>query len=190
MLVWPMTEAPRPPAHEPERESAELRVLVRAVVASILRAAPSHPDVDDATNEALRRALEGQERVRPGESVRGWVVGIARNVARDVLRRRAREQRRLAPEPAPDSSSTLTERLPDAAPSPLERALRTEQVARVRGALSALPDGQRRAVELFHLEGESYQAIAQRLGVPVGTVATWILRARHALVVALREEDQ
>ena len=182
----------RPPVtREIDHESVELRVMVRSVVSSILNAPPSHPDVDDATNETLRRAIEGKERVRDGEPMRAWVVGIARNVARDVLRARVRTQKRTAIDTAPpDSTRDLTERVPDSKPSPLDRALRTEEIARLTSALGALPENQRRALEMFHVEGESYEAIAERLKVPIGTVATWILRARRALAEALREEDR
>jgi len=193
MLVWPMTEVNKP-LHVPreiDHESIELRVMVRSVVSAILHAAPSHPDVDDATNETLRRALEGKERVRDGEPMRSWVVGIARHVARDVLRARVRAAKRSVLEsPSTDSTPELTERVPDSKPSPLDRALRTEEISRLASALRTLPEMQRRALEMFHVEGESYQTISTRLKVPVGTVATWILRARRALADALREEAQ
>ncbi len=188
-----MTEVTKRPIpfREIDRGSAELRLMVRSVVSSILGAPPSHPDVDDATNETLRRAIEGQERVRDGEPVRSWVVGIARNVARDVLRQRARANKREAKDLAPPDSSArdLTERVPDSKPSPLDRTLRTEEIARLTNALASLPENQRRALEMFHVDGESYQTISARLKVPVGTVATWILRARRALADALREEE-
>ncbi len=192
MLVWPMTEVKtRPVPREIDHESIELRVMVRSVVSAILHAPPSHPDVDDATNETLRRAVEGKERVRDGEPMRSWVVGIARNVARDVLRSRVRASKRAAHETAsPDFTPELTERVPDSKPSPLDRALRTEEIARIASALHTLPEMQRRALEMFHVEDQSYQTISTRLKVPVGTVATWILRGRRALADALREEDQ
>lgn len=186
MTLVPSRPAPAP--REIAKDTAELRVVVRSVVASVLGAAPNHPDVDDATNETLRRALEGHERVRDGEPLRAWVVGIARNVARDVIRQRARAWKRTAHEEPTDSTRDLTERVPDSKPSPEGRALRTEEIARVRRALADLPEGQRRAIELFHIEGRSYVEISGRLGVPVGTVATWILRARKALAESLKEE--
>jgi len=193
MLVWPMSLEPKLQALPSpiDRDPGELRLVVRAVVSSILGAPPSHPDVDDATNETLRRAIEGRDRVRDGEPVRSWVVGIARNVARDVLRQRARTNKRAYHEPPspPDSTRDVTERVPDSKPSPLDRAMRTEELARLVTALATLPDGQRRAIEMFHVEGKAYAEISAALGVPVGTVATWILRAREKLAGAMREEE-
>jgi RNA polymerase sigma-70 factor (ECF subfamily) len=164
---------------------------VRAVVAKTLGSPLSHPDVEDATHETLRRALEGRERLRPGEPLRPWLLGIARHVALDVLRSRKRAMARLAPAPsAEDSSQELAERVPDSKPSPLERVVSAHTAAAVHAVLAKLPDGSRRALELFHLEGKSYPEIAKELGVPLGTVATWILRGRKALAVALNPEEE
>jgi RNA polymerase sigma-70 factor (ECF subfamily) len=43
---------------------------------------------------------------------------------------------------------------------------------------------------LFHVEGEGYQQIAERLGVPIGTVATWLSRGRRSLAEALGEVER
>jgi len=40
---------------------------------------------------------------------------------------------------------------------------------------------------LFHVEGEGYQRIAERLRIPMGTVATWLARGRRVLADALAE---
>jgi RNA polymerase sigma-70 factor (ECF subfamily) len=51
--------------------------------------------------------------------------------------------------------------------------------------MDALPKGQRDALLLFHGEGLGYQEISTRLGVPLGTVATWITRGRQSMAAAL-----
>ena len=184
MLSVPMTTTapsrPAPRAAAVSDDVAALRPLVCAVVAAMLRTSPGHADVDDAASETLRRALEGRSRLRPGEALRPWIVGIAKHVAMDMLRARAR----TAPPPPPhegDSTPDLTERVPDSSPSPFERVARAEDAVRVRKALDRLPPSMRAALWLFHADGKSYAEIAKELDVPVGTVATWILRARRAL---------
>lgn len=169
------------------REAAELRPLLRAVAASVLHVGPEHPDVEDAVSETMRRAIEGRSRIRAGESIRAWIVGIVKHVALDAARSRTRALKRQASEPAPESTSTpnLADRIPDSRPSPFDRAARTEEVARLEKALAALPDKQREAVVLFFIEGLSYVEIGKKLGVPMGTVATWILRGRKALASTL-----
>ncbi len=179
------------PACDPFAEQvAALAPLVRAVASATLRAAPAHADVKDVVSETLRRAIEGRERLRQGAELRAWVVGIARHVALDVLRARARSVRRATPDGPTDSSPSPVEAVPDPAPSPLDRVVSAEQAAIVARALQTLPERSREALVLFHVEGLSYAEIAVRLGVPLGTVATWILRARRALADVLAQERE
>jgi RNA polymerase sigma factor (sigma-70 family) len=167
--------------------TAELRPHVRAVVAAVLGVGRDHPDVDDCSHEALKRALEGRDRLRDGEPLRPWVTGIARHVALDALRARKRQRDRtvVVREGEDGSAPDPLDRVADGAPSAFDRlsdARRHEAVAR---AMSALPDGQRRALTMFHMEGLQYQEIAARLNVPLGTVATWVMRARKSVAAAV-----
>ena len=172
------------------RDAAALRPLVRAVVASIVREPVDHPDVEDCTNETLRRALEGSERLREGEALRPWVVGIARHVALDALRGRKRARARDAGNDRGDEGellAPLVERLADPGDDPFERVAKARRDATVRDAIDSLPDGQRKALTMFHLEGLGYQEIAERLEVPLGTVATWVMRGRKAIASAVED---
>jgi RNA polymerase sigma factor (sigma-70 family) len=167
------------------REAAPLRPLLRAVVASVLRSPPDNPDVDDAVSETMRRAIEGRARLRTGEPIRAWMVGIAKHVALDAARSRTRALKRQPLEGSPESARDVTDHIPDSKPSPLERVTRMEEVARLEDALLTLPDNQRQAVVLFFLDGLSYADIGKKLDVPLGTVATWILRGRRTLATSL-----
>ena len=175
-------------------ELGPLRPLVRAVVAAVLREPLSHPDVEDATQETLRRAVESRSGpTGPKGPVRPWLLGIARHVALDALRARRRDRARRddGGDAAPESATgALIERLADpgvAADDALAAAQREAQVAR---ALGRLPEGPRRALELFHAEGLGYAVIAARLGVPLGTVATWVTRGRRAVAELVAEDPR
>lgn len=155
---------------------------VRAVVAAVMRCSRSDADVDDGVSETMRRALEGRERLRPGEPLRPWMLGIARHVALDALRKRKRERPAWVPA-EPDSSGDLSalDRIPDSAPSPLENVEQADRRERVQRAMRDLPEGMREALTLFHVEGLGYESVAERMNVPLGTVATWIARGRKIL---------
>lgn len=173
------------------REVADLRPLVRAAVAAVLRERVDHPDVEDCTQEVLRRAVEGAAS-RSG-ALRPWLLGVARHVALDAIRARRRARGRAAGDGLEDAPASgvdlLVERLVDPSPLADQGLERDERAARLTRAIAALPEGPRRALELFHGEELGYQAIAARLDVPLGTVATWITRGRRAIAEVLAEED-
>lgn len=172
------------------QETAALRPVVRAVIACVLGERQDHPDVEDCTHETLRRALEGRARLREGEPLRPWVVGIARHVALDLRRQRRRQRALSAPAPVDDDAEAPVDRIADPGPTPDERAALKERAGRVAAALEGLAAPQREAMLLFHVEGEGYARIAERMGVPIGTVATWLSRGRRSLADALGEAVQ
>lgn len=164
-------------------DTAALRTLVGSVVACILGIPREHPDVEDCTHEVLRRAVEGRSSLR-GEALRPWVVGIARHVALDALRSR---QRRRARDGGGDDAM---EAVADSAPLPDEAVETRLKQRRVMQALERLPEGQREALMLFHGEGLGYQEISKRLGVPLGTVATWVTRGRQTMAAAIEGDRE
>jgi RNA polymerase sigma factor (sigma-70 family) len=173
--------------------TAELRPLVRAIVAAMLNESREHADVEDCTHEVLRRALEGRSRLRDGEPLRPWVTGIARHVALDALRARKRQRQRMVHDSADDEDGErdrAIERVADTGATPFELVAKAERDRALQRALGTLPDGQRRALSMFHLEGLGYQEIAVRLEVPLGTVATWVTRARKAVTTAMQQEGR
>lgn len=113
-------------------------------------------------------------------SVIAWLVTLVRNLSIDRTRRRERRgalTREVLPhEPSKpiDDPETLTA---DAA----ERA-------KIRAALATLPEVQRQTLEIAFFEGLSYPEIAEREGVPLGTIKSRAARALAALRDALVKE--
>jgi RNA polymerase sigma-70 factor (ECF subfamily) len=89
-----------------------------------------------------------------------WLLTIARNRAIDATRRRA------ARPVDPHEDVWTTERAPDTA----DLVSHADEAARVAAALAELPDSQREAISLAYFDGLSHTEIAERLGLPVGTV--------------------
>lgn len=106
-------------------------------------------------------------------SLGGWVVAVARNRAIDVLRRRR-----------PSDPVELV-----SLPAGTNLAQQTEQAAvlsKVREAMLALPDEQKKSVELAFFDGLSHSEIAEKTGEPLGTVKTRIRLALISIRKALR----
>jgi len=169
------------------RQAAALRPVVRAVVACVLGEGKDHPDVEDCTHEALRRAIEGRARLREDEPLRPWLLGIARHVALDLRRLRRRGQREQSVGGGAEVDAPIE--IVDPAPGPDERLLTREKARCVARALAGLSEAQREAMLLFHVEGKNYQEIAAQLEIPMGTVATWLARGRRVLAEVMRETE-
>jgi RNA polymerase sigma-70 factor, ECF subfamily len=93
-----------------------------------------------------------------------WIFTIARNLRIDRLRRE------FAWQELPEGHDEIAsgDMLPDEAASEKERQ------ERIHEALSELPNDQREAVILAYVDGLSHSAIAERLGLPLGTVKSRI----------------
>ncbi len=100
----------------------------------------------------------------------------ALDLVRSELRRRARQERQA--------------RLSSAEPraSVADDVAATESARLVRGAIAALPDDQRRAVQLAYFEGLSYREVAIAEGIPEGTAKSRI-RLAHAKLATLLDRD-
>ena len=103
---------------------------------------------------------------------------IARTRAIDRLR--ARQAR-------PDTTGdVLLDRMPGQTEAPSDTLIASEQYARIREGLVALPAEQRTALELAYFEGLSQSEIAERLAAPLGTIKTRIRTALTTLRRSLR----
>lgn len=124
---------------------------------------------EDATDEAFVRALARWDRVRSFESPIGWVVKVARNVARRAATRATLEHHVLRRSPTP----------------PVAQAPTGEIWMSVR----ALPDRQREVVVLRYLADLPEGEIAAVLGVSRSAVSSALTDARRNLAVVLRERE-
>jgi RNA polymerase sigma-70 factor (ECF subfamily) len=139
-------------------------------------------EAEDVVEDVFWQAWRQAARFDAGRGGAGtWLLTIARTRALDRLRamRRAREEAGLD-----DLVASGSEQLTSAAMDPLEETERGERSRIIRGALQALPPEQRESLELGYFEGLSQTEIAERTGLPLGTVKT---RMRLALQ-KLRDE--
>ena len=153
--------------------------LVLAVARRILGRAG---DAEEVLQEAFFQAWNQADRYDAARSsVSTWLVLISRSRALDRLRSRGAHDRTAAAaaaEPPPaDTSSRLD-----------EHVLHRERRRRVREALAAIPEEQRRVLELAFYGGLSQSEIATRTGTPLGTVKTRALLGMKKLRQELRSE--
>jgi len=146
-------------------------LAARRAARAILR---DEDDADDAVQEGMLAAWRAIERFDPARPFRPWLMRIVVNAALDARRRSKVRQA----EPIADtleSGGLGPDRLAEAS------LLR----ARIDAGLAGLPERQRIALVLFDAEGWGHADIAEALGVPEGTVRSYVFHARRAMRRAL-----
>jgi RNA polymerase sigma-70 factor (ECF subfamily) len=128
-------------------------------------------EANDIAQDALLRAYRGLDEFRPDRPFARWLFSIARNASLDALRRR----KRAATCPLELDTPNGVE------PSPEEFALRNDEALRVHAALDSLPQKYRDVLELYYISELRYREIALELQIPLGTVKTYISRAKRRL---------
>lgn len=140
----------------------------------------------DVTQEVFEKLLGKSHLYELGTNFRAWLFEIARNQALSVLRRRRRAPRALSTLGIdPDDGNEMLAQVEAQADRSIEER---ELMAALDAAIAELPPAAREVFELCVRNGSTYQAAADRLGIPTGTVAIRIMRARKRLFRALSVE--
>ena len=142
---------------------------------------------EDVFQLAFMLVHEKRDAFEEGRRFRPWLYRIATNRAIDYLRM---NKRHLAvsldsPISGETESDTIGELVPDAQTRPYDSIEREEEIALVRDAIRHLPENYRAVLEMVCLNGMSYQAAADELGIPLKTVSSRIAGAKKRLAVVL-----
>lgn len=132
---------------------------------------------------ALWRAPEAYDPARG--PFRTFFLSLVHHRAVDTIRREERMRRRNE---RASNLEPLTDE--DVAEGVVEQASLSIRRDEVREALTTLPPDQRRVLEMAYFDGLTQAVIAERLGIPLGTVKTRTLAAMQKLRAALSREDQ
>jgi len=105
----------------------------------------------------------------PGRgSAMAWLACIVRNRCIDLIRRRGRE--------TPLDPASI-ERWEDPGSSPADLAALSSDARRLHHCLDELEEAPRKVLKLVYYEGMTYEEVAVHLGVPLGTVKSWVRRS-------------
>jgi RNA polymerase sigma-70 factor (ECF subfamily) len=130
-------------------------------------------DAEDAAQETFLRVLRNLHRWDPSRDFEPWLLAIAGNRCRTALASRKRRP----------NVEVLADRDVD---DPADRGSAKHLAEEVQLALRGVRDEYRQAFVLFHEHELSYGDIAMAMEVPLGTVKTWVHRARRELIERLR----
>jgi RNA polymerase sigma factor (sigma-70 family) len=130
-------------------------------------------DAEDVSQEVFLRVFRSLHRWDASRPLRPWLLGITVNRCRTFLAQRAKR-----PELVDYLHDTVASRADDDS---------AELVREIAAAVQDLRSEYREAFVMFHQQGLPYEEIAEALEHPVGTIKTWLHRARTEVLMRLRQ---
>ncbi len=161
-----------------------IRRYERPVFSLVLRMVRDRQLAEDLAQETFIKALNAIGSYRPEFKFSSWIFKIANNAAIDHLRRREINTLSIDGAPnatTPDDIEATALQVGDKGESPLAELEARELGGAIERAIGRLRPEYRSCIMLRHVEGLAYEEIAQLLDLPLGTVKTYIHRARHEL---------
>jgi RNA polymerase sigma-70 factor (ECF subfamily) len=186
-------------ASSPAEFNAEVLPHRDELYASALRMTRHPQDAEDLVQETFIRAFTAWARFVPGSNCRAWLFRILTNSFINNYRRRRRHNRfqhenrrrrrhnRFQHENPEDAVAAIYGPAHRRSKTPQEELCETALGDEVSAALDTLGEDYRKVVELADLQGVRYRDIAEKLGVPIGTVMSRLFRARRQLESQLEE---
>lgn len=161
-----------------------IRRYERPVFSLIYRMVRDRALAEDLSQDTFVKVLNALDSYRPEYKFSSWIFKIANNVAIDQLRRR--ELNTLSLDGAPDARTmedieATALQATDRSETPLAELESRELGSLIEEAVARLRPEYRSCILLRHVEGRSYEEIAEALDLPLGTVKTYIHRARLEL---------
>ena len=155
-------------------DRAALQLIYRDTAAKLfgvcLRILRDKGEAEDVLQDVYMTVWRRAETFDPSRaSPITWLVAIARNRAIDRLRAGARARRMQPIDEAVDVS--------DPAPGALAQVVSSEEHRRLMGCLDELEPRHAAAIRAAFLDGATYEDLAQRVNVPLGTMKSWIRRS-------------
>jgi RNA polymerase sigma-70 factor (ECF subfamily) len=170
-----------------------VRRYERPVFSLIFRMVRDRETAEDLAQDTFIKVLNNIDRYRPEFKLSSWLFKIANNVTIDHLRRRQLATVSLDGSPhaqtAAEAQATSLD-VESRGESALEAIESRELGTAIEQAIGRLRPEYRSCILLRHVEGRSYEEIAATLDLPLGTVKTYIHRARHELREALGDLRQ
>jgi len=165
-----------------------IRRYERPVFSLIYRMVRDRELAEDLSQETFVKALNAIESYRPEFKFSSWIFKIANNAAIDHLRRRELQTLSIDGSPhaqTPEAMEATALQIGARDPGPLANVEARELGGHIEEAIAQLRPEYRACILLRHVEGRPYEEIAEMLDLPLGTVKTYIHRARNELRKAL-----
>jgi len=161
-----------------------IRRYERPVFSLIYRLVRDRERAEDLAQDTFIKVLNALDRYDPSYKFSSWIFKIAHNTALDDLRRKHPDTLSIHGSPHASTQDELEATILTPASgdeNPEEFASSREIGGHIEKAIATLRVEYRTAILLCHVEGRPYDEVAEIMDVPLGTVKTYIHRARNEL---------
>jgi len=172
-----------------ERAARELvHRFERPVFSIVYRMVRDRELAEDLSQDVFVRTFNNLDRYDRSYRFSSWLFKIAYNLTVDHLRKRDLPTISVHGAPdalTPERQEATSLNLESDEEAPDDRLVAKELAGELEDAISGLREDYRTAILLRHVEGRPYEEISEIMGIPLGTVKTYIFRARRELRAAL-----
>jgi len=165
-----------------------LRFYREPIYLMLLRMTHNPADADDLTMEAFGKAFCQLSSYTPQNTFATWLFAIASNHGIDFIRRQHMRLVPLNTMSVTDDSETYEYPFPSDDPTPEEELITRQRDTIVRQLVDRLAPRYRRIVAMRYFDELSYDEIARRLNLPLGTVKIQLRRARLLLSEIIKSQ--
>ena len=152
----------------------------------VLKMVHNRDDAEDLTIEAFGKAFNSISNYSADYAFSTWLFKIATNNSIDFIRKKRLQTTSLDQTSTTDDGETTPIAVRDHAPDPEETVIKDQRAAKIREAIEQLSPKYRSLIELRYLDELSYEEIAEKLDLPLGTVKAQLFRAKDMLYNMLK----
>lgn len=155
------------------------------IYTTLLKFTGNRDDVEDLMQEAFMKAYLKIGLYDPKYDFGAWIYTIARNTFVDFNRNRKSNALNAQNVPLESSNTSQT-----SAPTPEDYIINAQQRLQIERYITMLPEDYRRLFELRFIDEYSYEEIAEKLDMKLGTVKTRIFRVRNMMCKLITQGEQ
>jgi RNA polymerase sigma factor (sigma-70 family) len=152
----------------------------------VLKMVHNRDDAEDLTMEAFGKAFNNISNYSADYAFSTWLFKIATNNSIDFIRKKKFKTTSIERTSDTEEGETIPITVKDNTANPEESMVKDQRAAKIREAIEKLSPKYRSLIELRYLEELSYEEIAAKLDLPLGTVKAQLFRAKDMLYNTLK----
>jgi RNA polymerase sigma-70 factor (ECF subfamily) len=161
-----------------------------SVYFTMLRMCNNKDDADDLTIEAFGRAFKRLDQYTPTYAFSTWLFKIASNNAIDFLRNKKKNNAlSLDTKMENDEGQEFSKNIKSPTLDPEEHIIKKQRIEMLRDVVEKLKPHYKDLVKMRYFDEMSYEEIAVKMELPVGTVKAQLFRARDLLLNILKNQE-